>query len=166
MDNVAEAITSPLDKPQNLKTDNKKDTNINQIPNIQKNNLNSKSNNEKKSKSDILVSPPDQHVPDNIKYPVILVNKGKIIVDVNPQNKDIAAKILLPQTKCFMIPDFLKKKPPTKNHCSKCVNRFKELGNDFIKMAITNLISKLPYSSDIQRIPLQCTKCNSEKDLV
>ena len=33
-------------------------------------------------------------------------------------------------------------------------------------MAKTNLVSELPFSSDIQRIALKCTKCNSEKDLV
>lgn len=65
-----------------------------------------------------------------------------------------------------MIPDFLAKNINTEKHCSNCVNRFKDLGNDFIRMTKNNLVSELPFSKDIQKIALQCTKCNSEKNLI
>ena len=60
----------------------------------------------KKSRFNLLVSPPEPHVPDSVKSPVILENEGIVFADVNPRNNDIEAKISLPQTKCFMVPDF------------------------------------------------------------
>ena len=50
--------------------------------------------------------------------PVILENEGIVFADVNPRNNDIEGKISLPQTKCFMVPDFFKKNTHTQNHCS------------------------------------------------
>ena len=69
-----------------------KNRNINQIPNIKKENLKSKPNNEKDSKFDLLVSPPDQHAPDGVKSPVIFSNEVKIIVDVSPKKKEFETK--------------------------------------------------------------------------
>ncbi len=65
-----------------------------------------------------------------------------------------------------MIPDFLGKNISTRKHCSKCVNRFNDLGNDFIRMTKNNLVSELPFPDNIQKIALQCTKCKSENNLV
>ena len=92
-------------------------------------------------------------VPDSVKSPVILENEGIVFADVNPRNNVIEAKISLPQTKCFMVLDFLKKNPHTQNHCSKCVNRFKELGNDFLQMAKTNLVSELLFHLTYKELP-------------
>ena len=72
-----------------------KNRNINQIPNTKKENLKSKPNNEKDSKFDLLVSPPDQHVPDSVKSPVILGNEVNTIVDVSPHKKEVETKNII-----------------------------------------------------------------------
>ena len=112
------------------------------------------------------VSPSEQHVPD-IKLSPVIKNENthqrlSTLVEETKKTKEIS----LPQTNSFMIPEFLNKNPDTTNHCPKCVRRFKELSNDFIKMAKTNLVSELPFSSDIQNVALKCTKCNSEHNLI
>ena len=96
-----------------------------------------------------------------LKLNYMVETKPKNNKTFDAHNQIIIKKISLPTTKCFMIPDFLRKNPYVKAHCSKCINRFKEFGNDFIKMAKNNLVSELPFSAAIQKIILQCTKCNS-----
>ena len=48
-----------------------------------------------------------------------------------------------------MTQNFLKDNTDIKNHCLKCVHMFKELGDDLIKIANTNLVSELTFSCDI-----------------
>ena len=112
------------------------------------------------------VSPSEQHVPDIKQSPVIENENTHQRIPILVEDTKNQKKISLPQTKSFMIPDFLNKNPDTTNHCPKCVCRFNELSNDFLKMAKTNLVSELPFSSDIQNVALKCTICDSERNLV
>ena len=59
--------------------------------------------------SEIFVSPPDQHSPDITSPPVIDNNQVRPIIRVIPKIILGQKKISQPQTKCFMITDFLKK---------------------------------------------------------
>ena len=113
-----------------------------------------------------LVSPTAPHSPDLCFPTSDISNQVKPIVRVIPKIILGQKKISLPKTKCFMIPDFLGKNISTRKHCSKCVNRFNDLGNDFIRMTKNNLVSELPFPDNIQKIALQCTKCKSENNLV
>ena len=149
--------------PPNLKKIVKKDFERSNSPEII---IPKTKNNNQFSNYDLFVSPPEQHSPDVINPPLSNNNQSTSIVRVIPKIILGRKKISLPQTKCFMIPDFLAKNINTEKHCSNCVNRFKDLGNDFIRMTKNNLISELPFSKDIQKIALQCTKCNSEKNLI
>ena len=48
-----------------------------------------------------------------------------------------------------MTQNFWKDNTDIKNHCLKCVDMFKDMADDFIQIAKTNLVSELTFSCDI-----------------